>query len=137
MCRCGTRHVSTGTRLIRGVPVLHSLWKAWQLYIYWFDLALTLFFFSLLGFHSHIQWRSMYSAILSKDLRFGLVDQCLHQHLNFLRYAFFSYLFLGYDLLLPCLKIKIIISRMICPLLELINHLSPSLGCFHPFLVQS
>jgi len=52
----------------------------------------------------------MYSAILSKDLQFGLVDQCLHQHLNFLRYAFFFYLFLGYDLLLPCLKIKIITS---------------------------
>lgn len=46
----------------------------------------------------------MYSAIPSKDLQYGLAAQCLHQHLNFLRYVFHDTFWV--DLSVICLKSK-------------------------------
>lgn len=71
---------------------IDSIYKMLCSYIYIYIALvwhLLFFFISFIWNHSHIQWRSMYSAILSKDLQFGLEAQCLHQHLNFLRYAIF------------------------------------------------
>lgn len=66
------------------VPHKQKKWSHWKS-----DHSNTALVWDCLA-HRHIQWRSMFSAILSRDLQFGLEAQCLHQHLNFLGYEFLA-----------------------------------------------